>query len=342
MVTYMPILKGREGEFKAFAHLPTALVSHILPIFEVVATANGPIKDAYRFVNQVRESAPADLRIAVDVRHLSDPTEGVRLPLRDIAYDLAAWGIPMLPVLHLYDTEARLADVRLAADLHSGHTILRLGSDNRGPDDGEAEEALDRLQNEIGLTIEHCHLVLDVSEVRSERDLTRVEPVVRKCASWARRYPWRSITVAAGAMPQSISHLPVHRPTALRRWDLQLWQRVQDLGIQYADYGIAHPGIAGAAWRPMPSLRYSDDEVWWIYRWPQVTADRHAMYDLCKELVASDHWPIQGRDFSWGDHQIAARADGVGGPGNAANWRAWTTSHHLAQVMDQLGRSGRR
>lgn len=185
MVTYMPILKGREGEFRAFAHLPAALVRHVLPIFEVVPTANGPTKDAYRFGKQVCESVPADLTIAVDVRHLADPTEGVRRPMRDIADDLAAWGIPMLPVLHLYDTEARLADVRHAADLHGGHTVLRLGSDTRDPDDEEAEEALDRLRNQIGLTIEHCHLVLDVFEVRSERDLTRVEPVVRKCVSWA-------------------------------------------------------------------------------------------------------------------------------------------------------------
>ncbi|MEU7752531.1 beta family protein [Micromonospora sp. NPDC049171] len=336
----MPILKGREGEFRAIAQLPAALVWHMLPIFEVVPSGNGSIRDAYRFTNQVRESAPADLTIAVDVRHLTDPTGGARRPLRDIAEDLAAWGIPMLPVLHLYDTAARLADVRHAADLHNGQMILRLGSDTRDPDDGEAEEALERLRNEIGLNIEHCHVVLDVFEVRSERDLTRVEPVVRKCVSCAQRYPWRSVTVAAGAMPQSISQLPVYTPTALRRWDLRLWQRVQDLGIQYADYSIAHPGMGGATWRPMPSLRYSDDEVWWIYRWPRGAIDRHPMYDLCKELVTSDHWPTQGRGFSWGDREIATRADGVGGPGNAANWRAWTTSHHLAQVMDQLGRSG--
>lgn len=92
---------------------------------------------------------------------------------------------------------------------------------------------------------------------------------VRKCVSWAQRYPWRSVAVAGGAMPQSISHLPTHAPTAVRRWDLQLWKRVADLGVLYADYGIAHPGMAGPRWRPMPSPRYTDDEVWWIYRWPQ-------------------------------------------------------------------------
>ncbi len=265
MVTYMPILKGREGEFSAVSHLADTLVPHVLPIFEVVPTANGPTKDAYRFGDKVHESLPADLAVGVDVRQLPDPADGVRRPMRDIADDLAAWLIPMLPVLHLDDGPQRMADAGYAADLHGGQAVLRLGSDTHDPDDTEAEEQLDRLRDQAGLTIEQCDLVLDVFEVRSERDLSRVEPVVRKCVSWAQRYPWRSVTVAAGAMPASISHLPVNTPTPLRRWDLQLWQRARDLDVRYADYGIAHPGMAAASWRPMPSLRYTDDE------WPPTT-----------------------------------------------------------------------
>jgi hypothetical protein len=126
----------------------------------------------------------------------------------------------------------------------------------------------------------------------------------------------------------------------VRRWDLHLWQRLADLGVRYADYGVAHPGMVGPGWRPMPSLRYTDDEVWWIYRWPQGGADRSAMYDLCAALVASAHWPAEGADLSWGDSEIAARASGSRGPGNATNWRAWTTSHHLAHVLNQLKRTG--
>jgi len=305
-------------------------VRQVLPIFEVVP-ATDPIKDAYRFGEKIHESLPADLAIAVDVRHLVDRTEGVRRPMRDIANDLAAWMIPMLPVMHLYDSPARLANVRYATDLHGGHTILRLGSDTRDPDDAEADDALDRLGDQAGLAIERCHLVLDVFEVRSERDLTRVEPVVRKCVSWAQRYPWNSIAVPAAAMPESISRLPVNTPTSVQRSDWLLWKRVADLSVQYADYGIAHPGMAAASWRPMPSLRYTDDEAWWIYRWPQGAIDRPAMHDLCETLVASDHWPAAGRDFSWGDDQIAARAAGLHGPGNATNWRAWATSHHRAR-----------
>lgn len=338
MVTYMPILKGREGEINAVGHLSPAL-RRVLPIFEVDPATHDPIKDAYRFSKKVCGSLPAGRVIAVDVWHLKDPTTGLRRPMRDIADDLDGWLIPMLPVLHLDDSPARLAEARYAAELHRGTAILRLGSDTHDPDDAEAEEALDRLHDQAGLPIEQYHLLLDLFELRSERNLTRAEPVVRKCVSWAQRYPWRSITVAAGAMPPSISHIPVTTPTPVRRWDLELWQRVADLGVQYADYGIAHPAIAGAKWPPMPSLRYTDDEAWWIYRRPREAMQRHPMYDLCEALVASDHWPATGRDFSWGDQQIAARAVGHSGPGNPANWRAWTTSHHLAHVVNQLTRS---
>jgi T4 beta protein len=338
MITYMPILKGREGEISAVEHLSPTL-RQVLPIFEVDPATHDPIEDAYRFSEKVYESLPAGRVIAVDVRHLHGPITGLRRPMSVIADDLDGWLIPMLPVLHLDDSVAQLADARYAAELHRGTAILRLGSDTRNPDDAEAEEALDRLHDQAGLPIKQCHLLLDLFAVNSEKDLTRAEPVVRKCVAWAHRYPWRSITVAAGAMPPSISHIPVTTPTLLRRWDRELWARVTDLGVQYADYGIAHPAIAGANWPPMPNLRYTDDEAWWIYRRPREAMHRHPMYDLCEALVASDHWPATGRDFSWGDEQIAERAGGHPGPGNPTNWRAWTTSHHLAHVVNQLTRS---
>ncbi len=60
------------------------------------------------------------------------------------------------------------------------------------------------------------------------------------------------------------------------------------------------------------------------------------MYDLCASLVAADHWPAEGAAYSWGDAEIAQRAAMVGGPGNAAGWRAWGTAHHLTHVVKML------
>jgi hypothetical protein len=336
LVIYVPILKGREGELKAIANVAEPVLPYVLPIFELAPSDAGPIKDAYAFARKAQDSIPRDLTIAVDVGYLADSLDGVRRPMRDVAEDLAAWGIPMLPVLHLYDSAERMADVAWAAERHSGRAVVRLGDGSADPDDEQAEAQLGRLRDDAGLTVERCALVVDVFEVRSERDLSRVEPVVRKCVSWAQRYPWQSITVVSGAMPESLSDLPTNVATPIQRWDRLLWERVRELDVQYGDYGIAHPRMTGKRWAPMPTVRYTDDDRWWIYRWSRDGRDNTAVYDLCKALTAADHWPDQGASYSWGDEEIAHRAAGFSGPGNATSWRAWGTSHHLAHVVDHL------
>ncbi|GGM65925.1 hypothetical protein GCM10007977_079390 [Dactylosporangium sucinum] len=334
---YMPVLKGREGEFTAISNLTDDLIPHLLPILEVQPTDKGPAKDTWDFTVKVRERLPSNLLIAVDVRYLADPPSNVRRPLQSIAADLDALKVPMLPVVHLQDSRERMTDVGDAAELHCGRAVLRLGSEVADPDDEDAERMLNKIRKDAGLTPEQCDLVIDMFEVRSERDLTRAEPIARKCLAWARRRPWRSIAVAAGAMPDSVSHLPPRTASPIRRWDIALWQRVQEEAIHYGDYAIAHPRMTGKGWRPGPNLRYTTDDSWWIYRWPDRDANA-AMHELCDALISSDHWPSNGATFSWGDEEIARRARDGGRPGNPTNWRAWGTSHHLAQVIDQLNR----
>ena len=51
--------------------------------------------------------------------------------------------------------------------------------------------------------------------------------------------------------------------------------------------------------------------------------------------MASNHWPAQGKDFSWGDEEVQLCAHGFK-IGNPAMWRAFGISHHLAVVADRL------
>ena len=336
-MVYVPILKGREGELRAIAHLPDMLAPRILPVFEVPPTVRGPIKDAYAFTRRACRSVPPNMTIAVDVGYLADPDEGRRAPLRDIAEDLAAWGVPIRPVLHLHDSAVRLAEARDATAMHAGHVVVRLGGYVADPDDEEAETQLRELCRRAGTTIEQSALILDFFEVRSKRDLGRVEPLVRKCVAWARRYPWESIAVTSGAMPESIADLPTNTATPIPRHDLALWRRLQEPDIGFGDYGIAHPKMTVGGWRPTPNLRYTDDDVWWIYRRARDGNGNKSMYDICASLVTADHWPAEGPGYSWGDSEIARRAIGHGGPEIPTGWRAWSTAHHLTHVLRMLG-----
>lgn len=168
------------------------------------------------------------------------------------------------------------------------------------------------------------------------------EVVVRRIVGWLRHLTWRSVSLAGGAMPSSLSDLPVDEPTPLWRWDLALWRRMADLGVDFGDYGISSPTPAGStARRPLPTMRYTADEAWWIYRWSRRggrSDDR--CYDLCRALVSAEHWPRAGGGFSWGDHEIARRARYTSGPGSATSWTAWGTSHHLAHVVTWLTARG--
>ncbi|MEV4640402.1 beta family protein [Actinoplanes sp. NPDC049548] len=333
----MPILKGREGELKAIAHLPETVASSIFPILEVAPATGDPIRDAYAFSAKARDSVPSNMAVAIDVDYLGDPDDGPRGPLRDIAEDFAFWGIPIRPVLHLHDSGRRLAEARETTELHSGQAVIRLGGDAADPDDEEAETKITELCRRAGTTIEQSTLVLDFFEVRSARDLLRVEPLVRKCVAWARRFPWESITVSSGAMPKTFTDLPTNTATPLIRSDLALWKRLEEPDIGFGDYGIAHPAMVVGGRAPLPSLRYTDDEVWWIYRWARDNDGNKAMYDLCSSLTEADHWPAEGAGYSWGDGEIARCAEGFGGPGNPMLWRAWGTAHHLTHVIRALG-----
>jgi hypothetical protein len=168
--------------------------------------------------------------------------------------DFANWQIPMVPVVRLSDSDARLADHGAAAEWHGHGAVVRLGSLTADPSVEEARVGLPRVWRLTGLSPEQCDLVLDMFAIGSQRDVGRAEPVVRGLVGWARRCPWRSVVVASGAMPdsESLSRVPTNRATPVPRWDLALWRRVADLGVVFGDYSIGHPVMRVRGWAPLP------------------------------------------------------------------------------------------
>ena len=57
---------------------------------------------------------------------------------------------------------------------------------------------------------------------------------------------------------------------------------------------------------------------------------------MCRTLVDSAQWPAAGARFSWGDAEIARRSRTAPGPGSSASWMSWSTSHHVAHVLQTM------
>ncbi|EEP73749.1 hypothetical protein MCAG_04076 [Micromonospora sp. ATCC 39149] len=317
---YHPILACRRGELEALRHLDSSAAARLAPVLDVSMVDDAVAESIARL--------PPGLLPAVDVTALPDGADT----------ELARWNVPLVPVAGLADSDTRLAAHGLAARVYAGRLVVRLraGSDRAGPDATTA--AVERIWRLTRLVPEQCELLVDAGDVCCPADVRLAEPRVRRLVGWARRHAWRAVTVAAGGLPPTLSGYPTDEPVRLERWDWLLWRRLADLGVRYGDYavGCAVPG-GDAAGDRLPTVRYTTDSAWWLYRWSRRGGrGDERVADLCRTLVSAAHWPTDGASFSWGDHEILRRARRVAGAGSTTNWAAWSTSHHLAHVLRQL------
>ncbi|TCB91015.1 hypothetical protein E0H26_26115 [Micromonospora zingiberis] len=319
------MLAARRGELAALGHLDGVHAPLVAPILRLSMVDDSVVDLLGRL--------PAGLVPAVDVSALPDGVDA----------ELARWDMPLMPVICLTDDDRRLATHGVAARAYTGRAVvwLRIGQDRAGPDATTA--IVERIWRYARLTPEQCDLLVDCGELGCPADVRAAEPRARRALAWARRHSWCSVSVVAGGMPSALSRLPTDEPVRLYRWDWLLWQRLADLGVGFGDYGVAPvaPGVELPGDR-LPTVRYTGDEVWWIYRWSRRGGrGEERTADLCRALVSAPHWPPGGANFSWGDHEIFRRARRVAGAGSMTNCLAWSTSHHFAHVLEALRRPAR-
>ncbi|MFF5291275.1 beta family protein [Paractinoplanes globisporus] len=328
---YRPILRPRRGELAALSHLAPGDAARVMPILEVEP---GP-----GILPLIREFPPAAGAIAIDFGGLPEPRGLLTRPALDLAEALAELGVAMLPVLRAYESGRRLTAHGLAARMHLRRAVLRLQPHVDAGNPAEADAVARRLLQGAGLEAEEVDLLIDLAETACVVGADAVEERCRRVLRWARGRPWRSVSVASGAMPPNLDDLPTDRPVTVGRLDARVWERLGEPGLGYADYGVTSPvrRLGVQRHRQLPTLRYTAGQHWWIYRWARRGGrDDDRCHDLCRTLVRSPHWPAAGARFSWGDAEIARRARTAPGAGSPASWISWSTSHHIAHVLESL------
>ena len=328
---YRPILRPRRGELAALSHLAPGDAARVMPILEVESGAG--------ILPLIRQLPPRVGAVAIDFGSVPEPRGLLWRPALDLAESLAELGVAMLPVLRAYESNRRLTAHGLAARMHLGRAVLRLQPHVDAGNPAEADAVAERLLQGAGLEAEEVDLLIDLAETACVAHADAVEEQCRRVLRWARGLPWRSVSVASGAMPPNLDDLPTDQPVSVGRLDARVWTRLGESGVGYSDYGVTSPvrRLGVQRHRQLPTLRYTADDHWWIYRWARRggrSDDR--CHDLCRTLVRSPQWPAAGARFSWGDAEIARRARTAHGGGSPASWMSWSTSHHIAHVLDTL------
>jgi Beta protein len=351
---YVPVLKGKEGEYAALEALRAEVRPRLMPLIEIPPIPydygnDRPAKSLAEHVSGVAErlkrcwgNTPLflDLPWFEEEERLDDGRVAVEKVLTDCA-NLKLKAVPVVSRRTSDDYAA--AAGRYSRKSGTGACVRLLIEDFEG--DVDLEDEVDRVLAGLGgLDIASVDLVIDLEDLGSEAH--RAMLVARSVFQLTpRSRQWRRVILAAASFPQDLSDLDAATFTTLPRREWELWQTLQRRpknlprpDLIFGDYAISHPvpkELDPRTMRMSANIRYTAPGTWLVVKGRNVRQYGFDQYfELCKALVNRPEY--SGREFSWGDTYIDDCAAGMTGPGNATTWRKVGTNHHIMIVMREL------
>ncbi len=354
---YVAAVQTKPGELLALGQAETQTWQHLTPLIEVLgpkSPGSEPFtqKRVDGWLKKVADSVgshPVFLDLLRLAANHPTATNNERPPVLSVIHAIARQrGISFVPVLRLDDVRATVDQIADTAACDGRGVALRIPLLGTVSADGQTtdtlvKEALDAVQVDIPGT----DLLMDLRYISEETEID-VEYLAPMIDDLMATGSWRSVVLLGTTMPRSLGGGIVQAGTVgrLPRKEWLLWCALRRSQVArlptYGDYAVQHPeppldaaegqvplGIRGA-------IRYTHETVTVI---PRAKAPRHEegreqYRRLCRVLVEQPEFA--GRDYTWGDRQIAECAEGTGEPGWEDHWRGAGTSHHLRHVVDQL------
>ncbi len=350
---YVPIIKGKLGEFKALGELADQIKDAIEPFIEVPPIpwdfeddepARSIERHLLKFVPNLEKYWGKNRLAFLDLNFIP---QDVRMnngehPLKSIFDAARAKELSLIPVVGLErDTDyVEIAKNILAQDGRG----LCVRIETTDIDDEDMEDSLLDLITTMGVNSTEIDIVIDLKGIqkdqiglltRSVRDVVRSLPMLEE---------WRSIALVATAFPQTMSGFEPNSVSLTNRVEWQLWTnlfhnaakitRMPDFG----DYTIVHPELLDIDPRIMQlgaKIKYTFDNDWIIVKGTSIKrGGPEQTVELCKILIGLSQFC--GAEFSWGDQYIQNCAEEATGYGNQTTWVTVGVNHHITYVVNQL------
>lgn len=352
---YVPILKGKEGEYAALEELSSDVKSTIMPLIEVPAipydyASERPAKTLDEHV----EGIPARLKKSCSNTplYLDLPWFGENETLQDgrsafegILSGCTQLGLSVVPVVSRESSLTSLAAAKAhvpAAEVGS-KCIRLLVADFE--EDVNLDNEVDRILLALGQnSATSTDLIIDLEDLGT--DVGRAVLIARSILSMIpRKEEWHRVILAAASFPEDLSDVSAASIQKLPRHEWHLWKTLQRrpgllprTDLIFGDYAMSHPiakVLDPRTMRMSANIRYTIADEWLVIKGRNVRQYGFNQYfDLCSALVDTPEY--SGSNFSWGDWYISECANRQQGPGNATTWRKVGVNHHLTLVNRAL------
>jgi hypothetical protein len=351
--SYVPILKGRLGEYGALQEMSPEAKMRVTPVIEVPPipwdfAEDKPSKTIDRHLRDVgkrlEQAWGTESPIFVDLLWIAqaERMESGAHPLTHVFSTAREKGLQLIPVTGLLRENEYQAACRDIVSRDSRGICLRLQREDFDETQDLAEQ-VSVLLNDLGVSSSATDLILDLRALGPTEGSSFAAAVPAFIRSIPRLADWRSFTLAATAFPENLIGLPPLEVSRIDRLEWILWRhlisRVGRLRLPaFGDYGIAHvqpSEVDPRLMRPSASIRYTTEDAWLILKGRNLRDHGYEQFhEVCRFLVRQPEFA--GPEFSWGDRYIDGCANELVGTGNLTTWRKVGTSHHIATVTRQL------
>ena len=351
---YVPILKGREGEYTALQTLAPSTRQALTPLIEIPPipwdfVEERPAKTVDQHLKKVGQKIDrawgaetllfVDLLWIPDSEHLADGSH----PLAYVFQSLRTRHVEAIPVVGLLRSDEYLQTCQTILDEDGRGVCIRIQREDFADFD-DIGDAVDHVLDAVGAKPQSADLIFDLRALPPEGPNLPVDAVIEFVNRLPHLSAWRTFTLAATSFPPNLTGLPPSGISFIPRLEWTLWSELlgQEHRIPrlpaFGDYAISHPEPAEVdprVMRPSASIRYTCDASWLILKARNLRDHGYEQFhNVCRVLVQRPEFC--GPQFSWGDQYIDDCAAERVGTGNLTTWRKVGTSHHLAFVVHQL------
>jgi len=361
---YVPVLKGRDGEYGAIQSTNAESRGNFTPLLELP-----PIRWDFRerkpartidehlqkVTQKIERAWGSERTLFLDLQWIEEQErmKDGEHPVRFLFRSARARRLCLIPVVGLLRGEDFLAACAEVIQQDCLGVCIRIQREDF-VDFADMNSELRRVLDVLQASAQEADLLLDLKALTPEAQQINPRDVVGLINRIPDLPSWRTFTMAATSFPENLIGLPPSDCSLVPRLEWSLWHNVLmsrsalSRMPTFGDYAISHPEpseVDPRVMRPSASVRYTVSASWLILKARNLRDHGYGQFrDICRELVQKTEYC--GREFSWGDKYIDDCAHELVGVGNLTTWRKVGTSHHLAFVQRQLanvfGSSGSR
>jgi len=368
--SYIPILRWKLAERKALGQLFQQDRENLTPLIEFVMPAATTKKQGDKILitktpkekltemlsdvaNDFLKSCGQNT-IFIDVHLLdSDVRASSFEQILSSSNKLNLFSVPVIYIIPVTSTSADMATRTIAINYakSSGHGLC-IRIDRSHFDENDLSSHISKFLADNKLDIKNVDLLVDLGVVDQD---TITDDIIKKLNQIPSINNWRSFIISAGAFPKNLTEFMPGKVHELDRLDWKLWKSVKDSGLSraplFSDYTIQCPIYDPVNIRGSVSVRYTDNDKWWIFRGKkpgvidQKTKEKgpglEQYIDHAKTLTGKSFSQYyKGADYSFGDAEITRIAEPKNKkPGNPTTWLTIGINHHITLVARQFANS---